>query len=464
MTIFFDTFLADLPVGKISSTGLTAHLRDLIASGKLAEDTKLPPVRDVAWHLKCAVGTVSRTYRALAAEGLVHGEVGRGTFVGGKGVAALMPHSAAREAGMVDLGVNCFLMEPAGEMMQDAFQEVGQDLLSNKIHLDYVGESGALEDRVAAMEYLARWRDDLSPEGICVVGGSQSAFSAAFASLVRPDTGIACDALTYPGVITAANLHGRRLIGIAMDQDGMVPEALEAACRRNAISLLVLMPDLHNPTGRTMPLKRREALADVAARHDLTIFEDQVYGFLNEHHISSFSQLMPERTLLVSSLSKSVAPALRVGYAAGPVRLVRRVTLAHNAMSMMGSTLTAAVASYLIRSGRLDARILRLRAGVRHRVALVREIFPELEEETLGAGLAWLKLPKPWRSRAFCAEAEVLGIRLADGRLFAADPASAPEAVRISFCASPDEIGLRKALVSLSELIRSGYPGGVAEP
>ncbi|AXS40254.1 PLP-dependent aminotransferase family protein [Breoghania sp. L-A4] len=401
MTIFSDLrgdAGGDTPIG---ARQLEAFLRDRIASGVLPEGTRLPPVREAAWQLNCAPGTVSRAYQALTVSGLTHGVVGRGTFVGEGPRLLTMPFKPSDPARVIDMAVNCFLMEPAGDFLREGLEAAGARAAAGTTPLDYVGEMGAAGDREAALPYLARWRHDITPDTVCILNGVQSALSAAFGSLVRPGTGIACDQVTYPGMLSAAALNGVKLLPVTMDGQGMCPDALDACCRANAVSLVVLMPSVQNPTGRPMPVKRREAIAEVAARHALTIVEDEIYGFLSADSGSSFSALLPEQTLLVTGMSKCIAPAMRIGYAAGPGRLVRRVAGAHNAMQMMASALLSGIASQVIRNGALDRRIEAIRRGVRQRAEYVSKTLPGLAEPDLQGGLAWLTLPGGWRGMPF---------------------------------------------------------------
>ncbi len=464
MTIF-SNLLDEAPAGKPpGARQLEAYLRERIASGALPEGTRLPPVREAAWQLTCAPGTVSRAYQALTVSGLAHGIVGRGTFVGEGPRRLTMPFRPSDPARVIDMAVNCFLMEPAGDFLREGLEAAGARAAAGSTPLDYVGEMGAPADREAALAYLARWRQDITPDTVCILNGVQSALSAGFGALVRPGTGIACDQVTYPGMLSAAALNGVKLLPVVMDREGMCPDALDACCRANAVSLLVLMPSVQNPTGRPMPRKRREALAEVAARHALTIVEDEVYGFLSAEAGSSFSALLPEQTLLLTGLSKCIAPAMRIGYAAGPGRLVRRVAGAHNAMQMMASALLSGIASQVIRNGALDRRIEAIRRGVRRRAGYVAEALPGLDEVDLQGGLAWLSLPGGWRGDAFCTEAEALGVRVSSGHVFSAERTLAPDAVRVSFVSVEDETRFRQGIDTLAELAARPYAGGATAP
>ena len=441
-----------------------AFLRAEIENGDLAEGVQLPPVREAAWQLGCAPGTVSRAYQALTVAGLVRGEVGRGTFVG-TGTPQRMSHLRDEEMDrFADMAINTFLMEPAGEIVAQAMEAAAMRARDGAVPLRYVGMMGDEADRQAALPLLSRWCPQAQLENIALFNGAQSVFSCGFAGLMRPGTAVAADTVTYPGVIAAAELSGRRVIGIEMDDLGMIPEALDAACRAHAISIVCLMPGIQNPTGMTMPAKRREALAQVADRHDLIVLQDEVYGFLFDETAPSFAELLPTRAIVSTSLSKCVAPTLHVGYAVGPRGLVRRVAQAQNAMALMVPPILGAAASHVLTSGLLETRVEKVRASVARRADRMKALFPVLDRSRLTGGIAWLPVPENWRVAEFCAEAEAQGVRVGDGASFAVERTNPPQAVRVSFCAVPGEERFQAAIAILKGLLDQPMAGSAAMP
>ncbi|MXN67344.1 aminotransferase class I/II-fold pyridoxal phosphate-dependent enzyme [Stappia sp. GBMRC 2046] len=455
MTIFSD--FRERSDTKPTARSLERFLSERIRSGSLEAGTRLPPVREAAWQIGCAPGTVARAYQALTSRGLAHGEVGRGTFIGEAASSLGLPLTAARDACTAGMSVNSFLMEAPDALLEDALAQVAKRAGAGRISLSYQPEAGPLSDREAALPFLSRWCDALTPEDIVLTAGGQACLAAAFASLVAPGSGIACDALTYPGVISAAAVNDVRLYPVTMDRWGMIPEALEELCRRQSISLLAVMPSVQNPTGVAMPAERREAIAGIAARHGLTVIEDEVYGFLRPPAGESFSRLLPDSTVLVTSLAKCIAPALRVGYAAGPGPLVRRIAAAQNAMLLMISPLLTASAAHILKSEAFEKRILTLTDGVRKRAAYVAGAFANTDYDAMTGGLAWLKLPEAWEADVFASEAEALGVKVSPGRYFAVEARSAPNAVRLSLGAVSGEERFRKAIDTIAGLAAKPY-------
>lgn len=449
MTIF-RTFNAQ--DGPLTARRIETFLRGRIEAGDLTSGAKLPPIREIAWQIGCAPGTVARAYRALVVAGLAHGEVGRGTFVGSGAQADPFPMRAPPPEAVADFSVNSFQMEDASRLLAEALHRSAARVASGAVSLTYQGLEGGRENREAVVPLISRWRSGVTAEDIVVASGAQSLLSAAFLALSETGAGIACDALTYPGVIAAAVATGTKLHPVRMDAQGMCPEALDALCRKVPVSQVFLMPTVQNPTGGAMPAARRAALAEVAARHRLTILEDQVYGFLEKPGRTGFSDLIPERTLLMFSLSKCVAPALRVGYAAGPSVMIRRLASAQNAMQMMVSPVLTDAANWILGLPAFEERLARLREGSARRAAYVAERLPSLSRDTLAGGLAWLSVPEGWTEDGFCAEAEALGVRVSPGRLFAADARTAPGAVRLCLASVPDETRFRAAIDRIAGL------------
>ncbi|WP_417768675.1 PLP-dependent aminotransferase family protein [Stappia sp.] len=439
---------------------LEQHLRRGIEDGRLSPGERLPPIREAAWKLGCAPGTVARAYRGLVAAGLAHGEVGRGTFVGGgdRKLAFPQPREDGRRTeapdarAVADFSVNGFLMEDAGPLLTRALQQTTTMIAGRSVPLSYrgVGEDG--DERESTVPFLSRWRDIASADEIVVTAGAQAALSAVFLALQQPGGGIACDTLTYPGAIGAAAAIRERLLPLRMDEDGMDPDALDALCRRSPVSCVFLMPAVQNPTGRTMPLRRREQLAEVALRHGVPIVEDQVYGFLEQARVPGFSHLAPDTTVLVTGLSKCVAPVLRVGYVAAPRPLARKVMAVQNALNLMISPILTQTAVRVLADPEFEARLARLRQGLTRRADHVAAVFPDLDRSRLAGGLAWLPVGENWTADGFAAEAEAAGIRVSPARFFAVEQRAAPQSVRLCLASVAGEAHFQTAIADLAAL------------
>nr|QQZ51967.1 PLP-dependent aminotransferase family protein [Phenylobacterium glaciei] len=136
--------------------------------------------------------------------------------------------------------------------------------------------------------------------------------------MAAPGDVICAEALTYPGLKALAAQLRVTIVGLAMDAEGILPGAFEAACREHTVKALCCTPTLQNPTTATMSLARREALVAIARAHGVPIVEDDAYGLLPENAPPSVAALAPELTFHIAGLAKHVSPALRIAYLVAP--------------------------------------------------------------------------------------------------------------------------------------------------
>jgi DNA-binding transcriptional MocR family regulator len=135
-----------------------------------------------------------------------------------------------------------------------------------------------------------------TPDQTIVTVGSQHAITVLYSTLLRPGDTVLAAELTYPGMKGIAQMAGLRLRGIAMDEEGMLPHAIEAACLESSAKALYCVPTVQNPTCATMSQKRRKEIAQVAEAHDLLIIEDDVHAFMLENAPSPLSLFANDRS------------------------------------------------------------------------------------------------------------------------------------------------------------------------
>ena len=204
-----------------------------IAAGRLPPGTRLPTHRWLADRLGVTVGTVTRAYAEAARRGLLSGEVGRGTFV--RRAAEVGGDDPIVEGASLDLAHNHPPMPalgPFGDVLQRtlAVLSARPDLSAL---LGYPTDGGRLTYREAGAAWIERSGLRADPESVLVCAGSQHALTTVLATLLQPGDVLLTEALTYPGLQALANLLHVRLEGLALDRDGLRPDALEEACRRN---------------------------------------------------------------------------------------------------------------------------------------------------------------------------------------------------------------------------------------
>lgn len=429
-------------------------LAEDVSRGVLKPGTRLPTHRELAYHLKVTVGTVTRAYAEAERRGLIGGEVGRGTFVR----CAERSEEELRVAetdppGEIDLSVN----QPGALGIRDIMAET-LATLAERVDFDtlmrYQPYSGMAAHRAAGAAWMERFGVRVPADRVLVCGGGQNAMATALMALSTAGDTILCEQLTYTGVKVLAASIGVRLHGLEMDEHGLVPEAFEMACRATRSRVLYTMPTLHNPTLNVMPEERRIEIVRIARNHGVTIVEDDVYGCFLQDGPPSFATLAPELTAYFTSLSKGVAPGLRVGYLTAPEELLRRMGDRVRAVSWMSPPLTTELATQWIETGIAD----RLVAARRGEAAISRKLACDILGAFAGqppeaATHLWLKLPEPWRRDDFVDELARRHIKVTAADAFMVGRTPTPHAVRISLCAARGREDLACGLTAIRDLL-----------
>lgn len=434
-----------------------------VASGVLAAGARLPTHRRLADSLGVTVGTVSRGYGEAERRGLTVGEVGRGTFVregGGDGGWA-----SGGASGDIDLSLSVPLETTEERVALTRTLRVlaaeGQGMASRLLR--YQPETALRRHREVGAGWIRRTGLEADPDRVIVTAGVQHALTVAFSNLLRPGDVLLTASSTYPGAKALGQSLGLSLRSVSMDEEGIVPDALEAACRvAPRASALYLVPTIQNPTCGVLGETRRRAVAEVAEAHDLLIFEDDVHAFLPPEPPLPVAALAPGRTVYMSSVGKALSLGLRTGFVLAPTHLVDRLVSGVRSTLWMPPPLMVEVACRWIEEGTADGILAAKRAEVRVRHGLLDEVLGDRQIDRHPFGIhAWLHLPEPWRSDELVAQARQRGVLVAGADAFAVGRGESPHAVRISLT-SADREDTRRALETLAELLESGVEGCVS--
>lgn len=410
-----------------------------IAAGRLRPGERLAPQRVFARRHRIANSTAARVYGELSRRGLVTGEVGRGTFVRAR---AAEPALADPGGAPVDLQLNFPVLPEQSALLANSLARVLRpDVLAEALQPS--GVTGTAPARAAAAELLARTGWQPSPEQILFTGNGKQSLAATMAALVPVGGRLGVEALTYPVVRTIATRLGITLVPLEMDDHGVVPDALRAA----AVRAVYLQPALHNPLGVTMPEARRAEVVAVSAELDLPVIEDAVYTFLCDE--PPLAALAPDRTVVVDSLSKRIAPGLTVGFVVPPAQLFDRIATSVRGGGWTAPRFALDVAAHHIADGTAAVIQLAKRADAMARQRLVAEKLDVRADPR--AYHCWWELPPPWRADTFAAAAAREGIAVTPAAAFAIG--QAPNAVRLAL-ASPPLDRLAAALDVLAGIAR----------
>jgi len=429
-----------------------------VRGGNLAPGTRLPPHRDLAYRLGVTPGTIGRAYVEAERRGLVVGEVGRGTYVLDK--FGLPPSARRLEVpeqrlrNMIDLGLNLSAVGESEKLLHTTLNEIArQNELSSL--LEYQPAGGTHDHRAAGAQWIARAGAPADAERTIVCNGGQHGLMVSLMALAGAGESVVTEVLTYPGMKALAHQFNLHLVGVPLDAEGLRPDTIEEVCRIRAPKAIYCMPSLHNPTTISMSEARRREVVRIARKHDVFIIEDDVYGFLATSPATPLAALAPERTIYISSASKSMAPGLRVGYLLVPPTLIETVTSVARMSDWMTAPLMAEIAKRWIISGSADELVrwhrnqARARQDIAHR--LLRQPCQGHQAESYHF---WLPLPDHWRMDAFAAEALRRGVRVTTGDVFAVRRDWPLHAVRLCLGAALREETIASALSTLSDILR----------
>lgn len=427
------------------------RLADAIAadveSGRLGPGDRLPTQRALARHLGVTAGTVNRGYAIAEQAGLVTAEVGRGTFVSTASDTGVHDAGLARRAtGAIELGLNYPASSETEAALDKALARLSRRPPSFPL-LALSPHAGQPEHRAAGARWLREVGLSVSGQDVLVSTGVQHGLAASLAVLAGPGDAVLTEDLTGPGIKSLAAMNHLRLVGVAGDDEGLLPDALASACRATGARVLYTMPTLQTPTTTTMSERRRRSVADVVRAHRLTAIEDDAWGFLAGAAVTPLRALAPDSVVYLTSTSKSLAPGLRVGYVVPPASLQRSITSAIGA-STWAAPLMAEVVSQWIADGTAAAIVAQRIRTAAERQHLAEEVIgPDLVRSKIPAFHMWLPLAEPWRMDEFVSRAAALGVSLVATDIFAPGRAPTPHAIRLCTGTEPDlrrvETGLR---------------------
>jgi len=442
------------PVG-IAVEALAADIR----SGRLPPGSLLPTHRQLAARHGVALASASKVYAQLKAMGLVIGETGRGTFVRDRPQQRDWDSGdeARLSAAAADLSFNHPSQPGQAELLRAMLRELAAaGDLAALMHQQPPG--GRMRERQIVAGFLAETRGiAATAERVFLVNGAQQGLDVAVRALLKRNDAVAVDALSYPGFRMLAELQELTLKPVPALADGPDLDALEALCRSRRIRAIHAMPTLHNPLGWVLTLSQRQRLVEIARRHDCLLIEDAAYAFLAGDAPPALVSLAPERTVHVSSLSKSLASGLRFGYLLVPESCAPRIKAAIRASYWSLPSLITAMASRWMADGTVARQEAVLRQEARERQAIARRVFAGMDVVAHPASLfLWLRLPEELRMDRIAAALSERDIAVSKAEAYATTR-HAPHALRLGLSSVPLE-QLEAVLLQVRETIERFPP------
>jgi len=428
---------------------IVAYIKEKIETGEWPVNSKLPTQRALASAMGVNRSTVVTALDELRAEGLIESTVGSGTMVSNntwsllsatpppdwmsyvqagthppnlptiQEINRLEPDPSYIRLGTGELSPSLIPLEKMNEMMRRA----GKNMTS----LGYAEPKGLLPLRQAVSQHLRGRGIEASPASILIVSGALQALQLITQGLLYPGSTILAERPSYLYSLPLFQASGLRLVGVPMDQDGMIPEALGHKQQAQRAALLYTIPAFHNPTGRCMSVKRREQLMAVCERERLPVLEDDVYGelWLDEPGAAPLKTRDPQgQVLYLGSLSKTLSPGLRIGWLVGPQPVIDRLADVKMQTDYGASGLSQWVAAEWLSGACYQQHLQEVREALRHRrdqmCHCLQRWFGDIAiwEKPRGGFYVWLQLRHALSMRALFDRALKQGILLNPGYIY----------------------------------------------
>jgi 2-aminoadipate transaminase len=305
-------------------------------------------------------------------------------------------------------------------------------------------------------------RINATADDVIVTTGSQQALDLIAHTLLDPGDVVLVELPSYIGGTSSFYARSANVVGVAQDDDGIVPSSLEEAARRTKPKLLYTIPNFQNPSGRLMTQQRRAEVRKLAAKHDFLIIEDDPYGELVyvDADTTPIKTSDPEnRVIYLGSFSKVLAPGLRCGWIVAAPELIEKLEIAKQAADLCSGMLDQSIVDEFCARGELPAQIAKVRAFYRgkRRVmldALQRHFAKRATWTSADGGLfTFMTMNDDVDTAARVPDAVARGVAYVPGSPFFVD-GSGRNTMRLTFAKESDE-RILEGVVRLADLFGS---------
>lgn len=310
---------------------------------------------------------------------------------------------------------------------------------------------GTTEGHRPLREYLAttmhKYGVPAVPDNVLLTNGSQQALDLIGKIFINPGDYVITGCPTYLGAIQAWNAYQARYQTVNLDDDGMVVDEVESAYEKVVADsgkppkFIYVLPNFHNPAGTTLPLERRERLAETAKKLNLPVVEDDPYGELRYEgeDVLPICTLIPERTIYLGTFSKTLTPGLRLGWIVCPEVLMQRIVQAKQGCDLHTATFTQYVANDICQRGLLKPHIKRLREVYKERRDTMLDALVEFWPDGCcwthpqGGLFLWARVPESIDTKEFCQDAIAAKVAYVPGVDFYPNLDGGHNAMRLNF-------------------------------
>ena len=313
----------------------------------------------------------------------------------------------------------------------DVISELSREVLAKygTTLLQYGATDGFAPLRESAAEFLRGASVNCTAETLLPVQGGSQAFDLLLKALINPGDVILCESPTFLGAIQAMREYNARLIAMPTDGDGVIVEAAEELIQKHHPKMMYVIPTFQNPTGITLSLERRKALAALAAKYGVVIAEDDPYRDLRYFgeslpSIQSFDE--EGWVVYMSSFSKYVAPGMRLGAAVANPALLRKMVIGKQSSDVHSPLLIQAIIDAYLRKGLMPGHLKRICGDYKKQLDAMLDgfkSFPEGTKHTVPQGglFVWAELPEGLSAMKVFQSAVDAGVAFVPGTYFYPD-------------------------------------------
>ncbi len=430
---------------------LADKLEQDIIGGKLLPGIKLPPQRELADFLDINVSTVTKAFKECEQKGLLCAKIGSGTYVAFDALSNVRLLTDETPKHIIEMGATVPDYKANELLMQQLLGIVNEP---DAVRLfAYNRPNNTIWQKDAAVMFMKKCGLTTHRDNILFSNGGQNAIAAVLSGLFQSGDKIGVAPHTYSDMKAVAMMLGIQLIPIRQTDDEFDVDSLHYACKIYGLKAIYVIPDHQNPTTHTMSSVARADLAAIAQMQDIIIIEDCTYRLMSKEMppIASFA---PERTIFIASLSKAVAPGLRLAYVSVPPAYKTQLSNALYNINISVSPLMAELAARIVVSGQLDAVLEQHRSRTRLRNQIVNRCLSGYDCRGEATCIfRWLLLPGNKTGAEFEALALENGVQVYAAERFAVGTTTPARAVRMAICAPESICELEQSLVILKNLL-----------
>lgn len=328
--------------------------------------------------------------------------------------------------------------------------------------LQYDLTEGFVPLRTAIQEEVRTRGIETDIANILITSGSQGALDAIGKIFISAGDKIAVEAPTYLGALQAFNPYGPDYVRMDTDDDGLIPESMEQVILKHRVKFVYLVPTFQNPTGRTIPLERRQRIAELAQKYDTLVIEDDPYSLLRfkGSPTPSIKTLAPDHVAYMSSFSKVLAPGLRLGYTIAPALVTKWMTLSKQGVDLHSATFGQAIAAEYLSGGHMKAHVTKIITLYAPKMEVmldaIAENFPSdwTYSRPEGGMFVWAEGPAGVDTEKLYHQCVQRKAAFVPGKYFYTNPAEGLATMRLNYTmATSDQI--RTAIRTIADVIKS---------